>query len=84
MTETTATELRKNLHDYIGAVEYRRERVVVTRNGRPAAALVSLQDLELLRALEDRLDSIEADAAMREAEEHGFVSWEDAKSALDN
>lgn len=82
MATTTATELRNNLHDYIGAVEYRHERIIVTRNGKPTAALVSLADLELLRALEDRLDLIEAEAAKQEAQEDGFVSWDDVKAEL--
>ncbi len=48
----------------------------MTRNGKPVAVLVSLDDFEMLRALEDRLDNEEADDALREAAETGFIPWD--------
>ena len=46
------------------------------------AAIVSLEDVELLEALEDRIDLENARAALTEAEKEGTVSWEEFKRAL--
>jgi prevent-host-death family protein len=59
-----------------------RERVVVTRDGEPVAAVVPLEDLELLEELESTLDLSDARAARREVDEGGSVSWEDLKAEL--
>ena len=52
----TTAELRKNLSEVIDKAAYGRERTVVTRAGRPLAAVVSLEDLEAMEALEDLMD----------------------------
>lgn len=54
-TETTiaAAEARAHLSDLLGRVYYGGERVVITRQKRRCAALVSIEDLELLEQLED-------------------------------
>ena len=48
-----ATEARAKLADLLGRVFYGGERVVITRQNRRCAALVSIDDLELLEKLED-------------------------------
>lgn len=60
----------------------RDEHVVVTRQGQPPVAVISLRELELLEALEDERDA----QALREAdaEDDGArVAWEDLKADLD-
>ena len=42
------TQARADLADLVNRVAYSGERVVLTRHGRPVAALISAQDLELL------------------------------------
>jgi PHD/YefM family antitoxin component YafN of YafNO toxin-antitoxin module len=55
------------------------ERVILHRNQKDVAALVSMEDLSLLEALEDRMD-IEA---IREAlKEPGSIPWEQVKANL--
>ena len=48
-----------------------KERVVLTRAGRPVAALVPIEDLEWLEAVEDRLDAEDYRAAKEEFERDG-------------
>lgn len=79
----TTTDFRANLADYLGRAQYGNERVTVTQHGKPVAALISYEDLELLRALEDRVDLIAAEAAIAEAEEIGYLNWDDLKAELD-
>ena len=80
MPRTTVVEFRNNLPDFLNRAQYGHERVTITRNGRPIAAVVSLEDLELLSALEDRLDLRDADAALREADADGLLDWDAVKA----
>jgi len=49
-TDTSAVKAR--LSEFIGRVAYGRERLLVLRRGKPVAALVSVEDLRRLEALE--------------------------------
>ena len=48
--EVAVHELRANVKDVLNRVEFGGERIVVTRHDAPAAALVSLKDLEKIEA----------------------------------
>ena len=55
MSETLPlAEIKAHLSEIVDRVEREHDRVVLTRNGRPAAVIMSPADLE---ALEDTLDS---------------------------
>ena len=59
-------EVKKRLSEMVDRVEDRHERVVVTRRGRPAAVLVSPDDLE---SLEETLDLLSDPTAVKEIRE---------------
>jgi prevent-host-death family protein len=52
MTSVPMRELRENLADTVSRVAYTHERVEVSKNGKPVAALVSIDDLLLLEQIE--------------------------------
>ncbi|WP_018656379.1 type II toxin-antitoxin system Phd/YefM family antitoxin [Actinomadura flavalba] len=55
--EIPVTEARAQFADLVNRVAYTGDPILLTRRGRPMAALVSADDLELLRALrEQRID----------------------------
>ena len=56
-------EIKKRLSEIIDGVEQRHDRVVLTRNGRAAAVIVSPQELE---ALEESLEILSNPKAVRE------------------
>ena len=56
MARLEATEARKGFSEAISRAAYGSDRIVIQRRGKPGAALVSMDDLRLLEALEDRLD----------------------------
>ncbi len=56
-------EIKKRLSEIVAGIQQRHDRVVLTRNGRPAAVLVSPDDLE---ALEETLEILSNAKAMRE------------------
>jgi prevent-host-death family protein len=63
MSETLSlAEIKAHLSEIVDRVEHQHERIVLTRNGRPAAVLLSPEDLE---ALEDTLDLLSDPKAMR-------------------
>lgn len=61
--EVTTRELRSQLSDVLGRTMYAGERIGVTRNGKLAAVIVSVADLEALEEFEMAQDV----AAYREA-----------------
>lgn len=71
MTTTISTaEARKNFADLVNKVAYGKEPVVLTRRGQGIAALVSMEELELLQQIEDRMDIEDARKALAEPGEN--------------
>jgi prevent-host-death family protein len=74
--EVPLAELRASIGDVINRAAYAGERILVTRNGKPAAALISADELAYLEALEDAADAAALDAA-RAADDGYRISIED-------
>lgn len=82
MERVGITKLRSEISDLVSRVQYQGERVIVERQGKPAAALISAADLEWLEELEDRLDDLDADRAEAEAAGKPNIPWEKIKAEL--
>ena len=64
MSETLPlAEIKAHLSEIVDRVEHEHDRVVLTRNGRAAAVIMSPEDLE---ALEDALDLLSDPKALKE------------------
>ncbi len=61
--------VRDHLSEFVDRAEREHERVVVTRNGRPAAVLLAYDDLAALEETLDILSDPHALAGIREADE---------------
>ncbi len=57
---------REQFADIMNRVEYRGERVIVSRRNREVAAVVPIEDLELLRRVEEKMDIKDALKALKE------------------
>ena len=68
MTTESLRAVRDHLSEVIDRVEHQHERVVITRNGRAAAVLISPEDLEALEETLSVLHDPEALADIREAD----------------
>lgn len=68
MTTQSLRDVRDHLSEVIDRVEQQHDRVVVTRNGRPAAVILSTDDLAQLEETIDVLGDSEALADIREAD----------------
>jgi prevent-host-death family protein len=74
MTDTlNSTDARENLADVLNRVAYAKVRVRITRHGKEVAAVVPIEDLELIERLEDEIDIREAEKALREAKKKGTI-----------
>ena len=62
---------REGFADAINRAAFGNERVVLRRRGRAVAAVVPIDDLRLLEALENRIDLVDARAALAQANKNG-------------
>lgn len=80
------TEARARLSELLDEVERQHEHLVITRNGRPTAVVLSAEEYEALEEALEILQDEETLEALREAEEDiraGRVRpWEDVKREL--
>lgn len=60
--EIPASEVRERISDVISRVAYGQERVVISRNGKPQVALISIADFEWLKQQEERLEPLRQQA----------------------
>ena len=82
MTRVSTVHARSHLSDLINRTAYGKERFVLTRRGKSLAALVPLEDLEVLEKLESQINLEDARLALAEAKTEGNVAWEDLKADL--
>lgn len=79
MSTITAKEARRTFSDVLARAAYGKERVTVTRNGKPIAVVVPIEDAETLEALEARIDLEDARKRMKEK---GSIPWAKVKREL--
>jgi prevent-host-death family protein len=60
MSRIAVIDARKDLADILNRAAYGKERVVLTRRGKDVAAIVPMDDLDTLEAMEDRRDLAES------------------------
>ena len=71
MTLTISTaDARKHFADIVNKVAYGKEPIVLTRRGQEVAALVSMDELELLQQIEDHIDIEDAKKVLAEPGEN--------------
>jgi len=75
----TASTTRQNFADILNRAAYGGERIIVHRRKKPVAAVVPIEDLELLEKLEDEIDIAAARKALKEP---GSIPWETVKKKL--
>ena len=82
MSTLTVSEARKVFAETVNIVAYTKERVMVERHGKAVVAMVPVEDVELLRDLEDRMDLRDVRAAIAEAKKKGTKPWSVLKKQL--
>jgi prevent-host-death family protein len=82
MGNITAANARGNLADVINTVAYAKERIVLTRRGKRVAAVIPIEDLDVLERIEDEIDLSAARTALADTKKHGTIPWEKIKKEL--
>jgi len=82
MGQVNTVDARAQLSEIINRAAFGKERMILTRRGKEIVAVVPIEDVKLLEALEDRMDLEEAREALSEAKKKGTVSWEKMKKEL--
>jgi prevent-host-death family protein len=82
MKQVSTVEARAQFSEIINRAAFGKERVTLTRRGKEIVAVVPIEDMKLLEALEDKIDLEEARAALTEAKKKGTVSWDKIKAEL--
>ena len=71
MLNTVSTaEARKKFSEIVNKVAYGKEPIVLTRRGEEIAALISMEELEFLQLIEERIDIDDAKKALEEPGEN--------------
>jgi len=81
MNRIPSGKLRQDFSDTVNRVAYGGERIIVHRRGKDIAALVPVEDLELLERLEDEQDVEEAGKVLAKARAKGEkpIPWDKAR-----
>ena len=58
ITEVSAVNFRKNLGEMLGQVQYRGDSIVVSKNGKPVAALIDAGLFARIRRMRGRFDAL--------------------------
>jgi len=74
----TTSTARAQFADLVNRAEYAGERTVVHRRNKPVAAVVPIEDLELIERYEDELDV----RLIKKARKEKTILWEKVKKEL--
>ena len=84
ITETNAVAFRQNLGEMISQVQFRRDSIVINKDGRAVAALIDAKLFERIRRMQERFDALAARLAEAYAavpEEEGMAEIQRAAAA---
>ncbi len=75
----TVGQAREDWSETVSRVAFRGDRLVLERHGKAVCAMVPMDDLDVIEALEDRMDLTAARKALKE---EGTVAWHQIKKRL--
>lgn len=78
ITETNAVAFRQNLGEMISQVQFRKDSILITKDGRPVAALIDAKTFERIRRMQERFDALSA----RIAEVYALVPEEEGGAEI--
>ena len=82
MNRLNTSDARERLAEVLNRVAFAKDRVRITRRGKEIAAVVPIEDLELIERLEDEFDLREAEKALAEADSKGTIPLEVLREEL--
>jgi prevent-host-death family protein len=82
MNAINTVTAREHFSDVVNRSAYGKERIVLTRRNKNIAAIIPLEDYDLLQKIEDYLDIEEAYQALEEAQTKGTTPFAEFKAEL--
>jgi prevent-host-death family protein len=79
VTEVNAVTFRQNLGEMLNQVQYRKDSIVINKDGKPVAALVDAELFARIRRMRDRFDEL----SNRIAEAYADVPQEQGMAEID-
>ncbi len=78
-SQINTAEAKEQFTELVNRVANNQERIILTRRGREIAAIVSIDDLKHLLAVQNQRDLEEAISALQEARTHGMLTLDDIR-----
>lgn len=82
MTSFTTMNARKEFAELINRASYGKERILISRRGKNIAAVVPIEDVELLAKIEELQDIQDAEKALRDVKKRGTVPLDKIRKRL--
>ncbi len=84
MDQVSTTQLRCAIGQTVSRAEFGKQRTIIQRRGKPVAAIVPIEDVEMLEALEERLidEGLVDEAKERRAARRPGIPLEEVKARL--
>jgi antitoxin (DNA-binding transcriptional repressor) of toxin-antitoxin stability system len=84
MEQVSTTQLRCMIGKTVSRAEFAKQRTIIQRRGKPVAAIVPFEDVELLEALEERLidEELVDEARERQAANRPGIPLAEVKARL--
>jgi prevent-host-death family protein len=79
VTEVNAVTFRQNLGEMLNQVQYRNDSIVISKDGKPVAALVDAELFARIRRMRDRFDAL----SNRIAEAFAYVPEDEGMAEID-
>jgi len=61
--EVTAMTVRQNLGELLNEIQYRQDQVLITKGGKPVAAMVDIELFDKIRLMRDEFERLTSDLA---------------------
>jgi prevent-host-death family protein len=84
MTQMATTKARADFAEVVNRAAHKGERILLSRNGKSIAAIVPVEDVKLLEALEEKADMAALRAALAETRRRREkpIPWAQARKML--
>jgi prevent-host-death family protein len=79
VTEVNAVNFRQNLGEMLNQVQYRNDSIIISKDGKPVAALVDAELFARIRRMQDRFDAL----SRRIAEAYAGTSVDEGLTEID-
>lgn len=75
----TAAEAKVEFSELLSRVSHHKERIIITRRGKEIAAIIPVEDLQLIKESLNKIDLQEAVESLKQSRESGTITLDQLK-----